>query len=102
MAGTSRKSWGDRGFIGPDRPNGKIAQSLTISKIGIDVASMTLSDATGILPKVRFSDLYFDFESLQMAVWLAAYVAVMIPALQMRVISPQPSLVGLEGKPICC
>ena len=43
---------------------GKIAQSLTMRKIGIDVASMTLSDATGILPKVRFSDLYFDFESL--------------------------------------
>ena len=33
-------------------------------KIGIDVAKMTLSDATGTLPKVRFSDLYFDFESL--------------------------------------
>ena len=33
-------------------------------KIGIDVASMTLSDATGALPKVRFSDLFFDFESL--------------------------------------
>ena len=38
--------------------------NLTMRKIGIDVASMTLSDATGILPKVRFSDLYFDFESL--------------------------------------
>ena len=43
---------------------GKIAQNLTMRKIGIDVASMTLSDATGILPEVGFSDLYFDFESL--------------------------------------
>ena len=44
--------------------DGKIAQSLTMRKIGIDVDSMTLSDATGTLPKVRFSNLYFDFESL--------------------------------------
>ena len=43
---------------------GAIAQSLTMRKIGIDVAKMTLSDATGTLPKVRFSDLYFDLESL--------------------------------------
>ena len=33
-------------------------------KIGIDAVSMTLSDATGVLPPVRFADLYFDFESL--------------------------------------
>ena len=41
-----------------------IAKGLTMRKIGIDVTSMTLSDSTGILPKVRFSDLHFDFESL--------------------------------------
>ena len=41
------------------------AQSHTIRKIGIDVATVTLSDATGILPKVRFSDLFFDLESLR-------------------------------------
>ena len=33
---------------------GAIAKSLTIRKIGIDVAKMTLSDATGTLPKVDF------------------------------------------------
>ena len=44
--------------------DGKIAQSHTLRKIGIDVGTVTLSDATGILPKVRFSDLYFDFASL--------------------------------------
>ena len=43
---------------------GTNAHSQTIRKIGIDVSSISLSDATGILPKVRFSDLYFDFESL--------------------------------------
>ena len=43
---------------------GTIAQSLITRKIGIGVASMTLSDAKGILPQARFSDLYFDFESL--------------------------------------
>ena len=42
----------------------KISQSPSMRKIGIDAASMTLSDATGILPTVRFSDLYFDFGSL--------------------------------------
>ncbi len=51
-------------LLGRTEQAGKIAQNLTMRKIGIDVASMTLSDATGILPKVRFSDLYFDFEAL--------------------------------------
>ena len=42
----------------------EIAKMPAMRKIGIDVTSMTLSDATGALPKVRFSDLFFDFESL--------------------------------------
>ena len=33
-------------------------------KIGIDAVNVTMSDATGMLPQVKFSDLYFDFESL--------------------------------------
>jgi len=41
-----------------------ITQGVTMRKIAIDVASMTLSDATSTLPKVKFSDLYFDFASL--------------------------------------
>ena len=40
---------------------GTITQSFTMRKIGMDVTSMTLSDTTGVLPKVIFSDLYFDF-----------------------------------------
>ena len=52
-------------FLDRTGRDGQIAQNHTIRRIGIDVASVTLSDATGILPKVRFSDLYFDFESLK-------------------------------------
>ena len=43
---------------------GASATGLAMRKIGIDAVSMTLSDATGVLPPVRFADLYFDFESL--------------------------------------
>jgi hypothetical protein len=45
--------------------DGKSVQSHSLRKIGVDVATVTLSDATGILPKVRFTDLYFDFETLK-------------------------------------
>jgi hypothetical protein len=44
--------------------SGASATGLAMRKIGIDAVSMTLSDATGVLPPVRFADLYFDFESL--------------------------------------
>jgi hypothetical protein len=44
--------------------SGALATGLAMRKIGIDAVSMTLSDATGVLPPVRFADLYFDFESL--------------------------------------
>ena len=59
MVGACGNHWGDGGLIGPDRTVGKILQSPTMRKIGIEVASMTLRDATGILPEVRFSNLYF-------------------------------------------
>ena len=44
--------------------SGALATGLAMRKIGIDAVSMTLSDATGVLPPVTFADLYFDFESL--------------------------------------
>ena len=44
--------------------SGALATGPAMRKIGIDAVSMTLSDATGVLPPVRFADLYFDFESL--------------------------------------
>ena len=46
-----------------DAPGVSVA-GLAMRKIGIDAVSMTLSDATGVLPTVKFADLYFDFESL--------------------------------------
>ena len=72
--------------------DGQSAQNHTIRRIGIDVASVTLSDATGILPKVRFSDLYFDFESLKNGslVGIRGRHVTALPA----VISLQPSPVG--------
>jgi hypothetical protein len=51
-------------LLGQTGQGGEIAKTLAMLKIGIGVTSMTLSDATGALPKVRFSDLFFDFESL--------------------------------------
>ena len=51
-------------LLGQTDVPGASATGLAMRKIGIDAVSMTLSDATGVLPPVRFADLYFDFESL--------------------------------------
>ena len=51
-------------LLGQTDASGESATGLTMRKIGIDAVSMTLSDATGVLPPVKFADLYFDFESL--------------------------------------
>ena len=41
-------------LLGQTGQGGEIAKTLAMRKIGIDVTSMTLSDATGALPIVRF------------------------------------------------
>ena len=51
-------------LLGQIDASGESMTGLTMRKIGIDAVSMTLSDATGVLPPVTFADLYFDFESL--------------------------------------
>ena len=81
--------------------DGKIAQILTMRKIGIDVDSMTLSDATGTLPKVRFSNLYFDFESLTNGSLVGSIRGRHDTSVTVLVILLQLSPTG-PGQSICC